>query len=104
MSIASRTDKTKAVPVAPGPNPRDANPRDANPRNANPRNANLRDVALCDVALRNAALGDASLLEEDGWIFRERPGLPVECFRIAPAGPNADLAPPNQIRHDYPSA
>lgn len=55
----------------------------------------------------NAALIGAApeLVEEDGWLFRERPGVPVEIVRRAADKRGADtMTPPNQIRHDYPSA
>jgi hypothetical protein len=46
----------------------------------------------------------ANLREEDGWIFRERPGLPIECVRRAAEGQIVEMTPPNQTRHSYPSA
>jgi hypothetical protein len=36
-------------------------------------------------------LADDELLE-DGWIFRERPGVPVECVRRAPL-PRDEISP-----------
>ncbi len=52
-----------------------------------------------------ASIGnDAKFHEEDGWIFRERPGVPVECLHRAGEERIAPMTPPNQIRHNYPSA
>ena len=48
--------------------------------------------------------GDTKFHEEDGWIFRERPGIPVECIRRTGEERAAPMTPPNQIRHNYPSA
>jgi hypothetical protein len=45
----------------------------------------------------------SDLLEEDGWLFRERPGIPVECVRRAPADLRGDSSPLYHPRHDYPS-
>jgi len=47
---------------------------------------------------------NAKFHEEDGWIFRERPGVPVECLHRAGQGRIVEMTPPNQIRHNYPSA
>jgi hypothetical protein len=44
------------------------------------------------------------LLEEDGWLFRERPGIPVECVGRAPAELRGDSGPLYHPRHSYPSA
>jgi hypothetical protein len=46
----------------------------------------------------------SELWEEDGWLFRERPGVPVEIVRRAAEKPAGDMTPPNQNRHNYPSA
>jgi hypothetical protein len=45
----------------------------------------------------------SDLLEEDGWIFRERPGVPVECVGRAVEGPSADAKPLYHSRNNYPS-
>jgi len=45
----------------------------------------------------------AKLHVEDGWVFRERPGSPVECVRRADNGETDSMTQPNQVRHDYPS-
>ena len=52
-----------------------------------------------------ASIGEnAKFHEEDGWIFRERPGVPVECLHRADEERGIPMTPPNQIRHNYPSA
>ena len=43
------------------------------------------------------------LLEEDGWIFRERPGVPVECVGRAEDERIGDMTQPNQIRTTTPA-
>jgi hypothetical protein len=43
------------------------------------------------------------LLEEDGWLFRERPGNPVECVRRASEEMRGDPSPLYHPRHNYPS-
>jgi hypothetical protein len=45
----------------------------------------------------------SGLLEEDGWLFRERPGIPVECVRRAPDNLRAETIPLYHPRHHYPS-
>jgi hypothetical protein len=42
-----------------------------------------------------------SLREEDGWIFRERAGLPIECVRRPAEGQIAEMAAPSPARHSY---
>lgn len=49
-----------------------------------------------------SSISQEDLREEDGWLFRERPGIPVECVGRAKA--QIEMTPPNQIRHNYPSA
>jgi len=51
-----------------------------------------------------SSAANEDLREEDGWLFRERPGIPVECVGRATKPQGAEMTPPNQIRHNYPSA
>ncbi len=51
-----------------------------------------------------ASIDTASdLLEEDGWLFRERPGIPVECVRRAPESLRGEPGPQYTPRRNYPS-
>jgi hypothetical protein len=43
-----------------------------------------------------------NLREEDGWIFRERPGLPIECVRRPAEGQIVEMKAPSLARHSYP--
>ncbi len=62
------------------------------------------DAGVPDAMNRDTMVPDDHLLEEDGWIFRERPGVPVECVRRSRDASLAGMTQPNQIRHNYPSA
>ena len=51
-----------------------------------------------------ASIDPASdLLEEDGWLFRERPGIPVECVRRAPMDVRGESSPLYTPRQNYPN-
>jgi hypothetical protein len=47
--------------------------------------------------------GGSKLYEEDGWVFRVKPGVPIECRRDGD-DTQPEVSPPNHARHNYPSA
>ena len=51
-----------------------------------------------------SSVAEPKLREEDGWIFRERPGMPVQCIHRAEEVQADDMTQPNEVRHNYPSA
>jgi hypothetical protein len=51
--------------------------------------------------LPSASVSD--LVEEDGWLFRERPGIPVECVRRATGDLQGEPRPLYQSRQNYPN-
>jgi hypothetical protein len=42
---------------------------------------------------------NAEYLEEDGWIFRVRPGIPVECVRRVAEVRFGETVPAEQVQH-----
>jgi hypothetical protein len=43
---------------------------------------------------------DAAVYVEDGWIFRVKPGTPIECVRDTSG---VDLSAPGAVRHPHPA-
>jgi hypothetical protein len=51
----------------------------------------------------DAHAGGSKLSAEDRWVFREKPGLPIEGRRDE-VDTRTEVSPPHHARHNYPSS